>query len=357
MSARLVAARRSAIVPHGGAFAGLRVEDLAAPVIAALLADAGIGSAEVDELICAEAIGLGGNPARRIALAAGLDQRVAGLTIDRQCAGGLDAIALGAALIAAGQARVVIAGGVESHSRRPIRQMPDADRPYLQAPFTPWPGRDPDMTEAAAKLADLHGISRAAQDRWAQYSHDKALARGAWPEIVAIDGKMRDPFARPLSSRLLNRVPVLSGTVTSATTAPAADGAAFAIMVAGGTGGMELLASCTLGAAPDLPGLAPVPAARAALVRAGLGIGDLAQAEIMEAYAAQAIACVEGLELPVERVNPGGGALARGHAIGASGAVLAVRLFHDLRPGQIGLAAIAAAGGLGTAAIFRAAAD
>ena len=125
--ARLIAARRTAVVPRGGAFARLSLEDLAAPVIAACLADAGISPDAVDEVILSNALGTGGNPARRVALAAGLMERVAGLTIDRQCAGGLDAILLARALVDSGAADVVLAGGVESYSRRPLRLATDPE--------------------------------------------------------------------------------------------------------------------------------------------------------------------------------------------------------------------------------------
>ncbi|MFE3836333.1 thiolase family protein [Pseudogemmobacter sonorensis] len=431
MVARIIAARRSAVVPRGGAFAGLRIEDLATPVVTALLADAasvcGIGSADVDELIVAEAVGLGGNPARRIALAAGLPGHVAGLSIDRQCAGGLDAIALGAALIAAGRARVVIAGGVESASRRPQRAAPDGAggfRPYDQAPFTPWPGRDPGMTEAAAALAEAHAVSRDAQDAWAVESHARAravpggLRSGGpnpresdprepdpdWPEIVVIAGQSRDPFTRRLTPAIAARAPLLRGSVSAANAAVAADGAAFVLLVARdllprgrGARALRVAGAATRGAAdPKWPGLAAIPAMRAAMAEAGIAARDLAQAEIMEAYAVQAIltarALLEGEAMPSVQsgslaeqartvlasappvpiegplaaralpegegpipdfVNPRGGGLARGHPIGASGAVLAVRLFHDLRPGGgPGLAAIAAAGGIGSALVL-----
>jgi acetyl-CoA C-acetyltransferase len=110
----IFAARRTAVCPRGGAFARLRIEDLAAPVMQAVLADAGIAAARVDEVILANALGAGGNPARRAALLAGLPERVAGLTIDRQCAGGLDAILLAQAMVDSGAAEVVLAGGAES---------------------------------------------------------------------------------------------------------------------------------------------------------------------------------------------------------------------------------------------------
>ncbi len=354
----ILSARRTAVVPRGGAFARLSIEQLAAPVVQAVLADAGMGGAQVDEVIVANALGAGGNPARRLALAAGLPERVAGLTIDRQCVGGLDAILLAAALVDSGAARVVVAGGVESYSRRPLRLATDADGgapvAYDQPPFTPWPDRDPDMTVAADALAQRLGIARAAQDDWAVQSHRRALVDHDWPEIIAVAGVTRDPFARRLSPALAARTKVLAGSVTSATTAVAADAAAFVVVARDDMvtpGAMRIGPGITLGAAPEEPGLAPVPAISCALACAGLRPDDLTQVEMMEAYAAQAIACVQGAGLDPARVNLRGGALARGHPIGASGAILAVRMFHDLTHGH-GLAAIAAAGGLGTAVLF-----
>ncbi|MFZ1469606.1 MAG: thiolase family protein [Paracoccaceae bacterium] len=359
MSARIIAARRTAVAPRNGAFASLRIEDLATPVVQAVLADAGLTVDDVDELICANALGAGGNPARRIALAAGFPERVAGLSIDRQCAGGLDAIALAAALVGSGQARVVLAGGAESYSRAPLRAMRGAGgvlQVYQQAAFTPWPDRDPDMAQAAADLAVAQGITRQMADLWAVDSHAKALSVKNFPELVPLGGLTRDPFARHLTPALAARAPVLTGGITSANAAVAADAAAFVLVVAADLArdrGLRIVASATLGADPTQPGLAPVPAIARALAQARLTPADLTQVEIMEAYAVQAIACIRGAGLDPALVNLKGGALARGHPIGASGAILAVRLVHDLRAGH-GLAAIASAGGIGAALVLSA---
>lgn len=351
----LIAARRTPVVPRGGGFARLRIEDLAAPVLTACLADTGIGPGQVDEVILSNALGAGGNPARRAALAAGLPERVAGLTIDRQCAGGLDAILLARALVDSGAAEVVLAGGVESYSRRPLRLATDPDGgppvPYDEAPFTPWPDRDPGMAEAAEALARRLGIGRARQEAWAAESHAKALAADLSAEIVALNGVARDAFPRLLTPKLMARAPVLTGSLTAATAAVAADAAAVCLVVsdriAAGRG-LAILAGATTGGSPEEPGLAPVAAIR----RVWDG-EPLAQAEIMEAYAVQALAVIDAAGLDPEIVNPGGGGLARGHPVGASGAILAVRLFHGLRAGR-GLAAIAAAGGIGTALLVEA---
>jgi acetyl-CoA C-acetyltransferase len=353
--ARLIAARRTAVVPRSGAFARLSIEDLAAPVLTACLVDAGIAPDAVDEVILANALGAGGNPARRAALAAGLPETVAGLTIDRQCAGGLDALLLAGALVESGAAGIVLAGGVESYSRRPLRLRTDPSggppTPYDQAPFTPWPDRDPDMTEAAGALARHLDIPRARQEAWAAQSHAKALSAGLTREIVPLAGVARDAFPRVLSPKLLDRAPVLTGTITAATAAVAADAAAVCLVVSDRIArgrGLALLDGATLGGTPQEPGLAPVTAIRR--------IWDgtvLAQAEIMEAYAVQALAVIDGAGIDAGIVNPGGGGLARGHPIGASGAILAVRLFHGMKQGK-GLAAIAAAGGIGTALLVAA---
>lgn len=353
--ARLIAARRTAVVPRVGAFARLSLEDLAAPVLQACLTDAGIDTAQVDEVILSNALGAGGNPARRVALAAGLPDTVAGLTTDRQCAGGLDAILLARALVDSGVADVVLAGGVESYSRRPLRLATDPDggpaTPYDQAPFAPWPDRDPGMAEAAEVLAHRLKIPRARQEAWAARSHAKALTADLSAEIVALKGVTKDAFPRALTPRLLARAPVLTGSITAATAAVAADAAAVCVVVSDRIArgrGLAILSGATLGGNPEEPGLAPV----AAIARIWRG-EPLAQAEIMEAYAVQALAVIDGAGIDPRIVNPAGGGLARGHPIGASGAVLAVRLFHDLKQGR-GLAAIAAAGGIGTALLVEA---
>lgn len=362
----IIAARRSPVIPRGGALAGVGIHQLAAPIITDLLHAAGLRPEDVDELILSNALGGGGNPARLVALAAGLPERVAGLSIDRQCCGGMDAVLLGDALIRAGRHRVVIAGGAESYSRRPLRLRTDPQggppAAYDRPPFTPWPERDPDMTHAADEIARQLGITREAQDLWTVASHADALAARTRlrAEISAIAGADRDSFTRRMSARLCARAPVLAGTITAANTAPAADGAAFCLLVPAAMARrmplprLRILAGVTRGADPELPGLAPVGAIREVLSQTGMPPETLDAIEIMEAFAVQAIACTTLAGLPRARVNRGGGALARGHPIGASGAVNLVRLLHELDArGQIGLAAIAAAGGIGTALLVE----
>jgi len=176
-----------------------------------------------------------------------------------------------------------------------------------------------------------------------------------------LEGLQTDPFARNLTPRTCARAPVVCGSITAANMAVAADGAAFCIVVSAqvardlGRQGVSITSGATLGSDPTCPGLAPLPAIQRALDQAGLKPADLQAAEVMEAFAVQAIACVQGAGLPPDIVNSQGGALARGHPIGASGAINVVRLFHRLRAqGGDGLATIAAAGGIGSAVVLSA---
>lgn len=370
MSAFIIAARRTAVAPRDGAFRHLEAHELAAPVIQAVLTDAGIAPGEIEDVILGNALYGGGNPARMAALAAGLPDRVPALTLDTQCCGGLDAVLLAAARIEAGEADIVLAGGVESFSRAPLRfarpHGPNGEpRQYQRPPFAPSAARDPDMIEAAADLAKELGISRGAQEAFAVESHRKAMAADLGGEIVALENMRRDAFARVLDPKICARLPVIAGDalhgVTAATIAVEADAAAIVLVVSEkiarrAAHAVRIISGARHGGAPERPGLAPISAARAVLDKHDIAAGALGHAEIMEAFAVQAMACIDGLGLDPGIVNSGGGALARGHPIGASGAILCVRLFENKkaapRSGFLGLAAIAAAGGLGSAILL-----
>ncbi len=370
----IAGATRTAVAPRNGAFKTIEPTELAAAAIGGLLADTGCDPAWVASIRLGNALYGGGNPARVAALAAGLPAASAALTIDSQCCSGLDAIMLAAAEVATGDADAVIAGGLESFSRAPIRQTrprrPDeAPRAYRRPPFTPWPDRDPDMIVAAATVARERAITRDRQAAFACLSHATALATGpADAEIVPVAGLARDAFARRLKPALCGRLPTLAGDhafgPTAATVAVEADAAAVVLLVAAPLRDrlrpvrqpVRYLAGRRGGGDPERPAVAPIAVAAELLRTCGIAPDDLALAEIMEAFAAQAIAMIDALGLPPDRVNRGGGALARGHPIGASGAILAVRLWHELQrepPGARGLAAIAAAGGLGSALVLE----
>ncbi len=372
-AAYIVAGRRSPAAPRGGGLSALEVADLGVPVIRQALSDTGLKTTQVDDVILGNALYGGGNPARVVALAAGIPEKAGATTIDTQCCSGLDAIGLAADRIASGAVDIVVAGGVESFSRAPIRHkrprtVDEEPIPYDAPPFTPWPDRDPDMIEAAANLAADQNISRIAQEAYAVESHRRSRADSSKnAEVTSVAGIDDDEFTRALSPALCQRLPLLAGDqacgLTSATIAVEADAAAMVIVASKAAmkeNGLQDRAVALLGAAsrggdPSCPALAPIHAAKALLTRLGLRPNDLGCVEMMEAFAVQALACIEGIGLDPATVNRRGGALARGHPIGASGAILAVRLYHDLlrnAPGTRGLAAIAAAGGLGSALIL-----
>ncbi|MBN9080670.1 MAG: acetyl-CoA acetyltransferase [Rhizobiales bacterium 62-17] len=364
----IVAAKRTAVAPRHGALAALAVHDLAAPLIQAILAETGLAPDSVDDIILGNALYGGGNPARVAGLAAGLPLRVPAQTIDTQCCAGLDAVIAASERIAAGAADVILCGGVESFSRSPLRlrrPLHDDEEAveYQRPPFTPWADRDPDMIASAHDLAMRLGVSRGRQEAFAIESHRKALAARdrLRREIVTVGGLDHDAFARVLSEKTCARLLALAGTITAATTAVEADAAAVLVIVSdaalqrlNSVHAVRITASRRVAGDPVLPGQMSTQAAQAVLAQAQLTAGDIAAVEIMEAFAVQALGTVEALRFDPACVNRGGGALSRGHPIGASGAILAVRLFHELqqeKPGTRGLATIAAAGGLGSALI------
>lgn len=363
----IIGALRSAVVPRGGAFNQLLPHQLAAPVVSTLLERSGLVAQQVDQLIVANSLGAGGNPARLVALAAGLEH-LSGVSIDTQCAGGLDAVTLAAALVDSGAAEVVIAGGAESYSRRPLRAETFSDsRPprfYTRPAFTPDAQTDPDMTDAAAVLADRFQLSRVAQDRYAIESHRKAIVAETQlrDEIIPLEGICSDVYPRRISERLAARSPGLAGSVSLVATAAEADAAAFCLVVSerlaaqlASPYALRILGSQQIGSDSRLPGYAPVNAIHKLLARFPKVDAGACQAEMMEAYASQAMVCISESGLDPLKVNCGGGALARGHPIGASGAILVCRLFHEMqhREPMYGLCAIAAAGGLGSAMLCQ----
>ena len=373
----VVAARRTPIGTAGRSLSRYTAADLAAAVITDLVADARTAPDTVTairEVVLGNCMGPGGDVARVAALQAGLPVGVPGLTVDRQCASGLAAVVLGAAMLR-GEEGTVLAGGVESASTAPWRSWPprggDPATRYERAPFAPADIGDPDMGPAADLIAGEHGITRAVQDEYAARSHARAMATqragGFAREIVPLGAVVRDE--RPRDGLTVDRLARLrpafdpAGTVTAGNSCGINDGAAVITLVDAATyhrrggRGLRVLATATAGVDPNRPGLGIVPAAEEALDRAGIGLDDVDVVEFNEAFAGQVLACCAELRLDPERVCREGGALALGHPWGASGAVLAVRLFSQLARasgGRYGLAAIAAGGGQGVAMVVEA---
>jgi acetyl-CoA C-acetyltransferase len=368
----IVAARRTPIGTAGLALRDLEVQALATPVLRSLAIDAGLE--QPSQVVLGNCMGPGGNLARVATLAAGFDVATPALTVDLQCGSGLAAIVTACALVRSGTSQSVLAGGAESASTAPWRMWPPTvgaePQRYSRAPFAPSEIGDPEMGAAADELALRWGISRERQDAYAARSHSRAAAaqRAARfeAELVALEQLSRDERVRVnLCVGTLARLPAAfspGGSVTAGNACGINDGAAGVAVVteerrrADGIPGLACLDWETVGVDPNLPGLGPVPAIRNLLRRNHISLDDVGIIEVNEAFAAQVLACCDELDLDEERVCVEGGALALGHPWGASGAVLAVRLFSQMVRSdgpRLGLAAIAVGGGQGVALLVE----
>lgn len=380
-TAVVIAAQRLPTAKAGGAYQGIRAHDLAAPLLAHLVAEFGIDATDIDDVILGNATGGGGNVARLAALTAGLPHSVPGLTVDRQCGSGLEAIVLAARMVQAGAGDLYLAGGVESISTAPARAFRGADGSlefYDRAQFAPLESGDPDAGVAAENVARRYGITRARQDAYAVHSHSKAVraaqAGRFADEILPFAGLDADQGPRAsLSPALMARFPaafVDGGTVTAGNSCPYSDGAAAVVVAslsrarAMGVSGMPFLDSAVAGNDPELLGVGAAYAMKKLLTRAGIDSARLAHSliEFNEAFAAQILATADLLDLDPATFNRDGGALALGHPYGASGAVLVTRLLAQVQQNALGqddrthqdaFAMISMAGGMGIAARFH----
>lgn len=380
MRAVIVGARRTPIGRLRGGLRRFRVEELTAPVLSTLLSDANLPADAVDDVILGNAAGPGGNPARLSALQAGFSVTVPGVTIDRQCGSGLEAINMAARLIEAGAGQIFIAGGVESASTAPLRydigDSPAPPKPFTRARFAPDFIGDPDMGEAAENVARRHKISRSRQDAFALRSHQKALASiqcGRFKdEIIPLkqgENLVIEQDECPRSDTSLEKLRALKpvfaddGTVTAGNACPINDGAAAVLMMSeeraialGFHEGLIVVDSAVAGVDPNILGLGPVPAVLKLLKRCRLTLAEVDLIEFNEAFAAQVLACCDQLGILEEQLNIGGGAIALGHPYGASGAILAVRLFTEIvrrESGANGIATLGVGGGMGLATLFE----
>ncbi|MFG1797693.1 thiolase family protein [Nocardia sp. NPDC049149] len=366
----LVAPRRTPIGNAGHGLADRTVADLAAPVLREVVSSlraAGVG-AEVDDVVLGNCLGPGGDPARIAALQAGFGEHVPGVTVDRQCGSGLDAVMQAALRVRSGADELILAGGVESASTAPWRFWPPAAGAepvrYTRAPFAPPGFSDPDMGAAADDLARVRGISRERQDAYAARSHTLAAAADFSAEIVPIGAVQRDERIRAgmTQARLARLRPSFGaeGTATAGNSCGISDGAAILAVtsesLAAGLPALRILGSAVAGSDPAYPGLGPVPAIRKLLKRTGFEVADLGIVEITEAFATVVLAVSDELGLDESIICPQGGAIAMGHPWGASGAILLVRLASQMLradgPG-LGLAACAIGGGQGIAMLVE----
>ncbi|MGI9012804.1 MAG: thiolase family protein [Phycisphaerales bacterium] len=396
--AALVVALRTPVGRYGGALSSVRPDDLAAHVIRAVIEKSGIDPSLIDEVVFGAANQAGEdnrNVARMSALLAGLPESAPGITVNRLCASGLDAINIAARLIEANHGDIMIAGGVESMSRAPFvmskaesafdRNIEVFDtsigwrftNPRLAAMYYPY-----SMGETAENVARRYDISRADQDAFALASQMKwkdAHDRGAFnDEILPVPVPQRkgepvmfdtDEHPRPESTMeaLARLRPVFAqddrGTVTAGNSSGVNDGAAAVLLIEaqraselGLTPVAYVGSSATAGVDPACMGLGPIPATRKALQRASMSISDVELIELNEAFAAQSIACIRELALDETRVNVNGGAIAIGHPLGCSGARLVTTLVHEMQRREVshGLAALCVGVGQGVATLLHA---
>ncbi|SDI10493.1 acetyl-CoA acetyltransferases [Sinosporangium album] len=364
---------------YGGALSGVRPDDLAAHVIGALAERNALEAA--DEVILGNANGAGEenrNVARMAALLAGLSVTTPGVTVNRLCGSGMEAVVQAYRMVALGDASVVVAGGVESMTRAPW-VLPKPDRAFpaggqeLVSTSLGWRLTNPRMAgehtvslgEGAELIADKYGIGRDEQDAYALASHRKAAAASFDREITAIAGIASDEgIRRETSLEALGRLkPAFraGGAVTAGNSSPLSDGAAVLLITdEAGLGGREplarIVASGVSALEPRFFGLGPVEAVTKALAKAGRKFEDVATAELNEAFAAQVLGCLAGLpELDPEIVNPHGGAIALGHPLGASGARLVGTVAHRLAAAGsgTGLASLCIGVGQGLALVLE----
>lgn len=395
--AYLVGGSRTPVGRYGGALSSVRPDDLAALVIKDLIEKAGLDPAAVDEVILGNANGAGEenrNVARLAWLLNDYPDTVPGITVNRLCASGLSAITLAAQMIKAGEADIVVAGGVESMSRAPwVMEKPSTAfaKPgqsfdtsigwrFINPRFAQRDKFTYSMPETAEEVARLDSISREDCDAFAARSQERALAAieaGHFKEeivpVVVRDRKGRETIVdtdegpRPGTTTevLAGLRPVVAGgsVVTAGNSSSLNDGASALIVASeealkkyGLTPRARVITGTSAGLAPEIMGLGPVPATEKALARAGWTVDDLGAVELNEAFASQALACIRRLGLREEIVNRDGGAIALGHPLGSSGSRIVITLLGRMeREGATrGLATMCIGVGQGAALLVEA---
>ena len=368
----IIDAIRTPIGALGGSLSSVRPDDLAALVIRTIVERTGIDPALIEEVYmgCANQAGEDNrNVARMAALLAGLPVEVAGVTFNRLCASGLTAVNMAARAIRAGEGDVFIAGGVESMSRAPY-SIPKAENAFSFGNLTAWDtalgwrypnpkmvemyGTD-SMGETAENIAEMTGITREEQDRFAARSHHCALAAidsGKFAEEIVpvpVPQKKGDPLLvttdeRPRRDTTLEALARLkpafrkNGSVTAGNASGINDGAAALLIMSAEKAAQlglqpmaRIVAAGAAGVPPRIMGMGPVPAARKALDRASVRLDQVSLVEVNEAFAVQTLAVMRELELPVEKTNVNAGAIALGHPLGCSGARILTTLLHELK--------------------------
>ncbi len=383
----IVSGARTAIGRFQGAFSNTPASELGAAAIREAVARAGIDPASVDQVImgCVGQVAEDAYIARTAAVKAGLPVEVPAYTVNRLCASGLEAINNAARWIETGDAEIVVAGGVENMTLHPhlLRQartgyrlgngaLEDGILHMLQDPFNRY-----HMGITAENLAEEYEVSRDVQDEYALRSQERAraaIAAGRFADqIVPVEvavGREKvmvseDEGPRQTSQEALSKLrPAFKpdGSVTAGNSSSINDGAAAVVVMSaskarelGITARVRMVARAESGVRPEIMGSGPIPAVQKAMARAGLRVEDMDTIELNEAFASVAAACSAALGLNTDRVNPNGGAIALGHPLGATGAILAIKAMYELErsQGRYGLVSLCVGGGQGIATIFE----
>jgi acetyl-CoA C-acetyltransferase len=381
----IVSSVRTAIARTPGALQDVPPEVFGAAVMQEAIARAGVDAKEIDDVIWGNVMAGGGNMGRLTALQAGIPVDVAAMTIDRQCGSGLQAICLAAQAIKAGDSDILLAGGSDSMTRAPFLMARPATAYPRQAPQFAYPRLSPDavgnppMGITAENVAAQFHVSREEQDAFALRSQQNAIraiqeerfkeqivpvavpAGKGQTALFAVDEHPRADTTLEKLARL-NPVFKKDGSVTAGNASGINDGAGAAIVMSARMAeqrGLRPMARvvgwAVAGVDPGIMGMGPVPAVRKVLSKTGMSLSDIDLIELNEAFASQAVACIRELGMDPERVNVNGGAIALGHPIAGTGAILTAKLLYELRRtgGRYGLITACIGGGQGIAAIFE----
>lgn len=381
----IVSAVRTPIARQKSALKDLDPSIFGGMVIQEAVKRAQISGEEVDDVIFGNCLAGGGNIARLSLLEAGLPVHVPGLTIDRQCGSGINAVALAAERIRSGGCDIVVAGGTESMTRMPYLLEPASDSysrmppKFIRRPLAPARIGDPPMGITAENLVEKYGITREEQDQFSYMSQQKmakAMEQGLFDEqilpIKIKDKKGRvfifdtDEHPRPDTTveALAKLRPAFKegGTVTAGNSSGINDGASALVLMSREEAekrGLEPLAtvrdSAVAGVDPNIMGIGPVPATQKVLERNGLKLDDIDLIEINEAFAAQVLACDRELHFDMDKVNVNGGAIAHGHPIAATGGMLITKLVYEMKRRNVkrGLVTACCGGGQGISLIIE----
>lgn len=381
----IVSAVRTAIGRQGGALASIPAHVFGAEVMKEALKRANVTADMVDDVILGNVLSGGGNIARLTALQTGLFLGIPGLTVDRQCGSGINAINLAAQAIWAGDGDIFVAGGVESMSRAPYL-MDRPEKAYSPTPphfrksqLAPKEIGDPPMGITAENLVEKYNISREEQDAFSLQSQQKmarAMEEGRFEEQIVpiyiptrkgepIEFKV-DEHPRPETTKEgLEKLPAVflnGGTVTAGSSSGLNDAASVVVIMSrekanqlGITPLAVVRAQAVAGVDPNIMGIGPVPATKKVLEKAGLTLEDMDLIEINEAFASQVLACDKELNMDAQKVNVNGGAIAHGHPLGATGAILMTKAIYELKRsgGRYALITACIGGGQGIATIIE----